>query len=287
MKYLLTCLALGIAFAAGAQFSSWNPDYDEDGLIGASDLLALLSVFGIDDDGDGIWGGADLCTDLTACNFQANPSEECQYFDAVGACGGFCEDDINEDGICDWECGVDSVHFEGHFYPTTQIGEQCWLAESIRYLPEVTPASESNGYLPMAIVPGYFGDDIEEAIATDTYQNLGCLYNRTAFEDWELCPSGWHVPDFNSGGFQDLVDQVGGNAVAGAKLKDDILWNGMDEYDFSFLPIPHPAWTTQIGAWVGGVGTYPPVLWFYDADDVAFHNRYRSEYYQVRCMKVF
>ena len=44
MKYLLTCLALGIAFASGAQ--TWNPDADFDNVIGVEDLMALLSVFG-------------------------------------------------------------------------------------------------------------------------------------------------------------------------------------------------------------------------------------------------
>ncbi|RPG86762.1 MAG: hypothetical protein CBD69_004845 [Crocinitomicaceae bacterium TMED209] len=44
MKYFLTCLALGIAFASGAQ--TWNPDADFDNVIGVEDLMALLSVFG-------------------------------------------------------------------------------------------------------------------------------------------------------------------------------------------------------------------------------------------------
>ena len=44
MKYFLTCLALGIAFAAGAQ--TWNPDADFDNVIGVNDLMALLTVFG-------------------------------------------------------------------------------------------------------------------------------------------------------------------------------------------------------------------------------------------------
>ena len=50
MKYFLTCLALGIAFAAGAQTGlvefPYNPDADNDDLIGTADLLELLSLFG-------------------------------------------------------------------------------------------------------------------------------------------------------------------------------------------------------------------------------------------------
>ena len=50
MKYLLTSLVLGIAFAAGAQTAQidlpYNPDADEDSLIGTTDLLPLLALFG-------------------------------------------------------------------------------------------------------------------------------------------------------------------------------------------------------------------------------------------------
>jgi len=50
MKHLITCLALGIAFAAGAQTGlvefPYNPDADNDDIIGISDLLELLSLFG-------------------------------------------------------------------------------------------------------------------------------------------------------------------------------------------------------------------------------------------------
>ena len=50
MKYFLTCLALGIAFAAGAQTGlvefPYNPDADSDDVIGTVDLLALLSLYG-------------------------------------------------------------------------------------------------------------------------------------------------------------------------------------------------------------------------------------------------
>lgn len=50
MKHLITCLALGIACAAGAQTGlvefPYNPDADEDDVIGTVDLLSLLSVYG-------------------------------------------------------------------------------------------------------------------------------------------------------------------------------------------------------------------------------------------------
>ena len=50
MKYLITSLTLGIALSVGAQNSPidipYNPDVDEDSLIGTTDLLPLLALFG-------------------------------------------------------------------------------------------------------------------------------------------------------------------------------------------------------------------------------------------------
>lgn len=51
MKHLITCLVLGIAFAAGAQGTTiqeypWNPDWNNDNFVGSSDLTGFLSAFG-------------------------------------------------------------------------------------------------------------------------------------------------------------------------------------------------------------------------------------------------
>ena len=47
MRHLLACLAILAAFNVTAQASTiWNPDANGDGLVGASDLLPFLEVFG-------------------------------------------------------------------------------------------------------------------------------------------------------------------------------------------------------------------------------------------------
>jgi hypothetical protein len=43
---------------------------------------------GIDQDSDGIFDNEDSCVDLTACNYNANPTETCVYDDVCGVCGG-------------------------------------------------------------------------------------------------------------------------------------------------------------------------------------------------------
>lgn len=67
----------------------WSPDVEGDYLIGVTDVLGILGVFGqSDSDMDGVWDGSDDCIDIQACNFQENPTEPCQYEDAFGVCGG-------------------------------------------------------------------------------------------------------------------------------------------------------------------------------------------------------
>ena len=68
MKNLLACLAVFAAFSVSAQQYSppWNPDADDNGSIGATDVLATLSVYGND------WG---IDTSLT-CDYVPNDSEQ-------------------------------------------------------------------------------------------------------------------------------------------------------------------------------------------------------------------
>ena len=101
MKKLITILfAVALGLNLSAQSETWDPDWDGDGNVGVSDLLALLSVFSENDaDGDGIWDSVDDCVGV---------------YDACGVCGGTGED-VDNDGLCDDvddcmgaydECGV-------------------------------------------------------------------------------------------------------------------------------------------------------------------------------------
>lgn len=81
---LLTC-SMGIAQPG----CGWQPDVEQDYSIGITDILAILGIFGAADaDQDGIWNTVDLCEDVAACNYNANPTESCLYADVFGVCGG-------------------------------------------------------------------------------------------------------------------------------------------------------------------------------------------------------
>ena len=91
-------------------------DWDGDYVVTVTDFLMMLSVYGDTDvDLDGVWDSGDDCVDTGACNYASDPSEPCAYIDILGICGGGCEADEDNDGICDDidtcigiedECGV-------------------------------------------------------------------------------------------------------------------------------------------------------------------------------------
>ena len=64
-----------------ANVFDWDGDYN----VTVTDFLMMLSVYGDTDiDLDGIWDSSDVCVDLEACNYSAEPSEPCAYIDVPG-----------------------------------------------------------------------------------------------------------------------------------------------------------------------------------------------------------
>ncbi|HIB77036.1 MAG TPA: hypothetical protein EYO58_05345 [Flavobacteriales bacterium] len=104
MRYFITLL-LSIVFTSSflGQTSCPNPyDGNSDGAITINDLLDLLGLFGdTDTDSDGIWDSVDDCIDVSACNYDADPTEPCNFIDVLGICGGGCDGDSDGDGVCD------------------------------------------------------------------------------------------------------------------------------------------------------------------------------------------
>jgi len=123
-------------------------------------------------------------------------------------------------------CG-DLVSHEGYDYSTVLIGEQCWFAENCRYLPEVSPSSEESETEPYYYVYDYQGTNVGAAVSTSNYDTYGVLYNVPAVMTEGICPSGWHIP--SDGEFTQLTDFLGGNSVAGGKMKEA----GYDHWNYS------------------------------------------------------
>ncbi|MBT5148053.1 MAG: hypothetical protein HOM41_05780, partial [Flavobacteriales bacterium] len=148
----------------------------------------------------------------------------------------------NENWPYDWSefcpeifssCGDDIGH-EGYYYSTVLIGDQCWFSENCRYLPVVSPSNEGNTTDPYYYVYGYEGTDVTAAQATANYATYGVLYNWPAVMTEGICPSGWHIPSDEE--FTELTDFLGGEDVAGGKMKDDVQWNGSNSSGWTGLP---------------------------------------------------
>ena len=107
---------------------------------------------------------------------------------------------------------------DGNIYITTKIGNQWWMAENLkvtRYqngdsIPNVTDVGQW-----VNLTAGAYCNYDNDTSNVSTY---GRLYNWYAVDDYRnLAPEGWHVPTDEE--WQELVDYLGGDAVAGGKLK--------------------------------------------------------------------
>ena len=133
-----------------------------------------------------------------------------------------------------WQCG-DPLEYQGYDYETVQIGEQCWFAENCRYLPSVSPpfmGSEIDG-APHAYVKGYHGTSTTNAMMEGGFDENGALYNFEAINNWDLCPSGWHVSEATD--LSQLAIQFGGDGTCAPDLKSEF-WDGTNLSGFGARP---------------------------------------------------
>ncbi len=126
-------------------------------------------------------------------------------------------------------CGNDMVDpRDGRTYPTTQIGDQCWMAENLRYLHPWGAWCYDN-----------MGSNC------NTY---GRLYGGAYAPIDPRCPPGWHVS--TKADWDELIDYCGGSGIAGRRLKSRTGWpggsNGSDTYGFGGLPGGYWDWWAEV-----------------------------------------
>lgn len=124
-----------------------------------------------------------------------------------------------------WSCGNDFIDVrDGSIYKTTQIGEQCWMAENLNY--ELTSGSWCYG---------------EKQENCEIY---GKLYDNDAAQ--VACPDGWKLPSDSE--WEQLEIYLGMipfdtgrpgwrvSGYVGDKLKSSLNWDGSNSYGFGGLP---------------------------------------------------
>jgi uncharacterized protein (TIGR02145 family) len=152
---------------------------------------------------------------------------------------------------------------DGQEYGCVIIGNQVWMAENLKYLPQVDAVANGSLYGKYYYVYAYTpsgaseAEEIANAKATTNYQTYGVLYNWHAAMDASassatnpsgvqgVCPDGWHLPsDAEWTELSDFVDLDNdgdaSNSNEGTSLKATSGWNsdgnGTDDYGFSALP---------------------------------------------------
>jgi len=166
-------------------------------------------------------------------------------------------------GIGDACPGINSLidPRDGNVYEVVHMGNKCWMAENLKYLPEVHPISDNTDSGFRYYLSSYYGTDTTYAKALPYYQNYGVLYNYLAAMN--ACPPGWSLPSKADwiGMVSSIVSTTGFGMTVGVELKscrsenthlpppcqtnihprwnwthDPELYHGSDDYGFGILP---------------------------------------------------
>lgn len=192
---------------------------------------------------------------------------------------------------------------DGNVYRTIKIGDQWWMTENLRVthysngdpIPNVTDDGTWNG-----LTTGAYCDYNNDQCYADAF---GRLYNWYAAVDARyIAPAGWHVP--SDADWQVLVDNLGGDAVAGGKMKEAGLGHWLspntgatNECGFTGLPAGSRRYDGIYGYIYGAVDMWSSTeysgveAWArslgYDFESVVREHtyRYKNNGFSIRCVK--
>ena len=227
----LVCLGLGLFWprdVSGQESPPWNPDANGDGCVTTSDLVSLLSVFGLCSD----WGSVD-CPDSLEFT---------------------CSDPVDFDNYAYETVLIGSQCWFAENLRTTVYANGELIPAGL------TDAEWDSTFTTTLDATAVYGEGISECFdsspsidACDEGQSLaeyGRLYNGYAVADARgLCPSGWHVPtdeewmvlEMELGMSESEANSTGWRGTdEGTQLKSTSGWdnngNGPDDFGFSALP---------------------------------------------------
>ncbi|GBU22205.1 hypothetical protein R80B4_02111 [Fibrobacteres bacterium R8-0-B4] len=143
-------------------------------------------------------------------------------------------------------------------YHKVRIGGQTWMAENLNY--QTSGSLCPDGRADNCTKYGRLYEWME-VMKLDSYYD-GRMWDNDVLQQG-ICPTGWHLPSRQE--WQTLEDELGGAAVAGAKLKSIRGWgnngNGTDIYNFSAMPAGY--------SWITGVC---PGTGHYCHDELSYHD---------------
>ena len=118
---------------------------------------------------------------------------------------------------------------DGNTYGTVYIGSQQWMSENLK------TTKYNDGTSLTSVQSQYFSEAVNNQGSYTLYNDVaannttyGKLYDIRAVRSDKLCPTGWHIP--SDAEWAILTDYVGGEGVAGGKLKSQSnLWNAPNQ----------------------------------------------------------
>lgn len=186
---------------------------------------------------------------------------------------------------------------DNNIYKYVIVGNQAWMAENLRYIPE--DATLGDSYRIM----NYNGTDIEEAKVTDEYNTFGVYYNwitavagtdNSSGKVQGVCPDGWHLPIMSE--VATIVGYVtNGNLLKKAGAEFWYTNNGTDDYGFAALgggyyendelkqhKVLSALWTS-----FPQVGNISQANYFHIGDDGLINTELKpkANYLNVRCIR--
>jgi uncharacterized protein (TIGR02145 family) len=187
--------------------------------------------------------------------------------------------------VCEKAIAVDK---DGKEYKSVKIGNQVWISENLNVehyrngdlIPQVQDKDEWDELITGAWC--YFNND------PATGKTLGKLYNWYAVNDPRgLAPDGWHIPSDVE--WTLLTDYLGGEEVAGGKLKSTALWDSpntgaTNSSGFTALPCN----TRYIDFWSTTETVYNDARFYgllWDRSGVTRNSKHKEDGLFVRCVK--
>jgi len=188
---------------------------------------------------------------------------------------------INEGEIIIPEITVTDI--DGNVYQIIQIGDQVWMAENLKVTHYNDGSEIPTGYSDLewtSLSTGAYAVYENDSSNAEIYGNL---YNWYAIDlETGVCPEDWHVP--TDGEYTSLSDYLGGESVAGAKLKECTLgscpesdyWNSpntgtTNESGFTGLP---GGYRNYYGGYYLGMGYYG---YFWSSTEYGNYNAWHRE----------
>jgi uncharacterized protein (TIGR02145 family) len=195
--------------------------------------------------------------------------------------------------------GQDSTvtDIDGNIYHTVRIGTQVWMKENLkttRYKDGTTIPTGLSNAAWQATTSGAYAIYNNNAANNTTY---GKLYNWYAVNTGKLAPAGWHVP--TDAEWTTLINYLGGEAVAGGKMKATTLWSSPNTgatNSSGFTGLPAGAWDGSFFNNIGNTslfcsstefGTYNAFVYDLHYNSSGFYSGVTSKVggFSVRCVK--